>query len=113
MIRIGRCFAVIRQGAFSKYDYGLFGNMEHYMEVAPPAYNLTDFPASLPLMIFQGGQDSLADPLNVEYLVTLLGPKVLKRFSVDRYAHGDFVVSYTANVDVYPEVLSFIQDHMD
>ncbi|CAM6099703.1 unnamed protein product [Calypogeia fissa] len=109
---LGHFAQMIRTNTFSKFDYGVIGNIENYGRFTPPAYNLSSFPPSLPLMIVQGGQDSLADPSNVQALLTLLGTKVTTLFYIERYAHGDFIVSTTANVDVYPSIMGFVQNHL-
>jgi len=52
----------IRQGKFQKFDYGAVGNLERYGQLTPPAYNLSAIPKDIPLAMYSGGNDLLADP---------------------------------------------------
>lgn len=71
------------------FDYGTAGNMVKYGQPTPPPYNLGLFPtyaaprsaalvdvthilSTLPLALFTGGEDYLADPTDVATLISQL-----------------------------------------
>ncbi len=62
----------VDSGTFEMFDYGTQGNMQHYNQPTPPQYVLQNFPTSLPVAVFMGGEDYLADPTDVEQLLGLL-----------------------------------------
>ncbi|KAH9573097.1 hypothetical protein CY35_02G188500 [Sphagnum magellanicum] len=52
---LGHLAQMIRRGTFSMYDYGYFGNLQHYFKLQPPEYNLSAIPETLPLWMASGG----------------------------------------------------------
>jgi hypothetical protein len=65
---------LIDTNSLSLYDFGSSSsNMEHYNRTTPPHYNLTQIPASVPIGLFTGGQDYLADPSDVLRLISTMG----------------------------------------
>ncbi len=93
------------------YDYGTSGNYEHYNRFTPfrcrfllinwsfdrsptpPVYDISKFPTSVPVALFSGGKDALADPTDVSQLVHEL-PNVVEWDVIVDYAHLDFVCYY-------------------
>ena len=67
----------VRQGVkaqtFSMFDYGCellrCKNQEHYGQKTPPAYDLGNYPAGLPTVLYAGTNDALADPRDVALLL--------------------------------------------
>eukprot|EP01018_Ginkgo_biloba_P015423 Gb_11228 [translate_table: standard] len=101
-------FAVIRKGTFEKFDYGLWGNLRHYGSLKPMAYDLSDIPESLPLWIAYGGEDALADLVDVNHTLNELKsePELLY---LESYGHIDFILSVQAKSDLYDRMLNFFR----
>ena len=51
---------------FKKYNYGWIGNLKHYGELIPPAYNLSK--TTVPVYVFYGANDYAATPQVVCYI---------------------------------------------
>jgi len=100
-------FQWVRSGKYDMYDYGPQGNMQHYNQPEAPLYYLSDLPKTLNLALLTGGNDYLADPIDVSRLIKELTadgrPKPFV-FDVFDYAHCDFVLAYDANKYLYPTV---------
>jgi hypothetical protein len=61
----------VRQNRYGKYDFGSASeNMKRYNQPTPPNYDLTK--VKLPVALFTGANDLLADPLDVERLESIL-----------------------------------------
>ena len=95
----------VRVDKYEMYDYGLFGNEQHYKSLSPPQYNLTSIQHP-PTAIFYGKNDVLADPLDVSKLIAELplNTVIFKQFS-DKFAHLDYVWGKNAYQLVYPDVV--------
>lgn len=101
----------VRQDVFRRYDYGEKGNIAHYGSKTPPIYDLTKFPTSLPIALFTGGEDYLADPIDVAHLVSLLpNPPVLTKH-VDNYSHIDPMLAMNAHTVEYPDVFRLLEQY--
>jgi lysosomal acid lipase/cholesteryl ester hydrolase len=100
--------AVVRTGGFGLYDYGYLGNLMNYHSLSPPQYDLSAIPASLPMLLAHGGNDTLSDPDDVANLISLLQgvPQVVY---LPEYAHGDFIIGCTAGTLVYSHILAFFE----
>ena len=61
-----------RNKNFAMYDWGYAGNMRHYNQPTAPLYNFTNYPISVPLAMFTGDMDELADPTDVAFLLESL-----------------------------------------
>ena len=101
-------FAVIRKGTFSKFDYGLIGNLVHYGSNLAPSYDISRIPKELPLFMAFGGKDTLADFTDVLKLFGKL-PCDAQILYLENYAHLDFVLSTKANTDLYNIVIEFFK----
>lgn len=97
---------VLRTGRFGKYDYGWFRNLVHYGDFFPPSYDLSTIPTTLPFLMAHGGQDQLADELDVRHLLMQL-PSPTQVLFVPQFAHGDFVLGSSARTLVYDKLLLF------
>jgi len=101
----------VRSGKFDMYDYGTTGNQQHYGQATPPLYSLQSIPKSLNLALMTGGNDYLADPVDVKRLIqeyTQDGRASPFVFTVSDYAHIDPILAYDAYKLYYPTVLQLI-----
>jgi pimeloyl-ACP methyl ester carboxylesterase len=96
---------------FQRYDWGEAGNMKRYGQSTPPPYLLSNMPANLPVALFTGGNDYLADPLDVARLIEELNPPAVFSHYEPTYSHVDFLWAQNANVKIYPHVLQLIQKY--
>lgn len=106
MRNLAQMAQLLRTGRFGKYDYGWFRNLVHYGDFFPPSYDLSAIPTSLPFLLAHGGQDQLADELDVRHLLLEL-PAPTQVLFVPQYAHGDFVLASSARALVYNKLLLF------
>lgn len=103
---INHLFQMIRQGTFAKYDYGIFKNMRLYGSLKPPMFDLSLVPESLPLWMAYGGNDALADVIDVQRTMRELTCKKEVLY-LDDYGHVDFLLSVNAREDVYGHMIEF------
>uniref|UniRef100_J3LWF7 Lipase n=1 Tax=Oryza brachyantha TaxID=4533 RepID=J3LWF7_ORYBR len=108
---------MIRGGRLAKYDYGdTGGNMAHYGQATPPAYDVAAIPSGFPLFLSSGGRDSLSDAQDVRRLLRALaqsprdGDELTAQFVAD-YAHADFVMARDAGERVYAPLMAFFKLH--
>lgn len=102
------CFAVIRKGTFSKYDYGFFKNMKLYGQSKPPEFDLGHIPKSLPLWMAYGGNDNLADVTDLQHTLKEL-PSNPELLYLESYGHVDFILSIDAKKDIYDHMIGFFR----
>lgn len=77
----------------------------------PPAYDLSRV-AGVPLALFTGGQDRLATPLDVEYLLESLPPgAVVYRHDEPDYEHIDFTWGANAAERIYGRLLQLLAQY--
>jgi len=100
----------VRSGAFCKYDYGYQGNMRQYGQPTPPEYKLQNFPKNLPVALFTGSNDVLADPQDAALLLSQL-PGTAYVHNEPSYAHMDFLWSPDAKEKIYPLILKLLQTY--
>jgi len=96
---------------FSKMDWGYEGNMKHYNQPTPPAYNLSNFPSTLPYALFTGGNDYLADTKDVAHLQQLLPSKPVQVVYQSSYCHVDYVIAYRAWKEIYPQLITLLKKY--
>ncbi|KAF9675855.1 hypothetical protein SADUNF_Sadunf09G0076900 [Salix dunnii] len=101
-------FQMIRKGTFSRYDYGMFKNLELYGQLNPPAFDLSLIPETLPLWMGYGGHDSLADVTDVERTLKGLQGKP-ELLYLENYGHLDFILSTQGKEDVYNNMIGFFR----
>lgn len=100
--------AVIRKGSFAMYDYGVWKNLMNYRQLKPPVFDLGSIPSSLPMWMGYGGNDALADVLDVQHTLKELASKPVLVYH-ENYGHIDFLLSVTAKEDVYDSMLAFFR----
>ena len=98
----------IRSEVFQKYDEGsATANMKRYNSTTPPPYDLGNF--YVPTVLYTGGQDYLADPKDVQTLISSLPEGILKKYvNLPGYAHLDFTWAPNARQDVYESLLDYL-----
>jgi len=102
---------MVRTGKDVMYDYGSSGNMEHYNQTTPPIYNISLIPKTIPIALFSGTQDRLADPIDVKSLTQALGNKVVYNNIQDSFTHMDFTWGLLSQSTIYPKVVGLIQKY--
>jgi pimeloyl-ACP methyl ester carboxylesterase len=107
---------------FKKFDYGevcetpsgspLNCNQREYGTPNAPAYPLSSIPKSLPIAVFYGVEDKLADPVDVEKLLESLpeGSVVFRKYVLG-YEHIDFTWAHNADEFVYNDILHNLKEH--
>ncbi|KAF5448210.1 hypothetical protein F2P56_028766 [Juglans regia] len=101
-------FQMIRKGTFSKYDYGFFKNLKLYGQSKPPVFDLGHIPDSLSLWMAYGGNDDLADVMDVQHTLKELRSKP-ELFYLENYGHVDFILSIDAKKDLYDHIIKFFR----
>jgi pimeloyl-ACP methyl ester carboxylesterase len=97
----------INSGKFQMYDYGSDNPKKYNGSLTPPVYPLSKFPAGLPVALFSGLQDVLADPTDVTNLYHILSNIRPPYWNIQpEYAHRDFV----ANIEAFHQIYNIIVD---
>jgi len=108
---VGHWGQEVESGLFQMFNFGEQGNMQHYNQSTPPLYDIGKMPTGLPVAIFSGGRDYLADPTDIATLIKDLPvPPVLHHVS-PTYSHMDFLWAENANTEIYPSVLGLLQKY--
>ncbi|XP_004440076.1 PREDICTED: gastric triacylglycerol lipase-like [Ceratotherium simum simum] len=98
----------IESGKFQSFDWGSpVQNMVHYNQPTPPSYNLTDM--TVPIAVWSGGNDWLADPQDVDLLLPKL-PNLIYHRKIPPYNHLDFIWAMDAPQEVYNEIISMMKE---
>ncbi|XP_016076211.1 PREDICTED: gastric triacylglycerol lipase [Miniopterus natalensis] len=98
---------VYKSGKFKAFDWGSpVQNMMHYNQPTPPNYNLADM--KVPVAVWNGGKDWLAETQDVDLLLSKL-PNVIYHKEIPFYNHLDFVWAIDAPQEVYNEIISMIE----
>eukprot|EP00008_Paramoeba_atlantica_P013433 CAMPEP_0201489392 /NCGR_PEP_ID=MMETSP0151_2-20130828/22630_1 /ASSEMBLY_ACC=CAM_ASM_000257 /TAXON_ID=200890 /ORGANISM="Paramoeba atlantica, Strain 621/1 / CCAP 1560/9" /LENGTH=407 /DNA_ID=CAMNT_0047874979 /DNA_START=95 /DNA_END=1318 /DNA_ORIENTATION=+ len=98
----------VRTGQFQKYNFGPVYNEKFYGQKEPPLYNMSNIPTTIPIALFSGSKDKLADPLDVQYLAGQIPGGPVQWKIIEPYAHLDFVWATDANVEVYDDILNLL-----
>ncbi|KAG3264919.1 gastric triacylglycerol lipase [Ictidomys tridecemlineatus] len=97
-----------RSGKFQAFDWGSpFQNMRHYNQRTPPYYNVTAM--SVPIAVWNGGNDILADPHDVNILLPKLSNLIYHK-EILPYNHLDFIWAINAPQKVYNEIVSMMSE---
>jgi len=103
----------VRYGTDCMYDYGRDGNIKRYGQPTPPVYDVTKIPDSVPISLFTGGNDILADPKDVTTLTQLLGKKVVHLNNRPEYTHMDFTWGILAKTEIYPDLIALLNKYQE
>eukprot|EP01101_Sappina_pedata_P012874 TRINITY_DN9222_c0_g1_i1.p1 TRINITY_DN9222_c0_g1~~TRINITY_DN9222_c0_g1_i1.p1 ORF type:complete len:404 (-),score=127.47 TRINITY_DN9222_c0_g1_i1:73-1284(-) len=105
----------IKKKNFVMYDWGSKKkNEEHYGhgQHEPPAYNFSNFPSqNLPVALYYGNRDELADPTDVAWIIGHLPTSPQIAVELDDYAHLDYTWDYTAYAYFYPQLTNFLKTY--
>ncbi|GMH18153.1 hypothetical protein Nepgr_019994 [Nepenthes gracilis] len=105
---LNHLFQMIRKGTFARYDYGIWKNLKKYGSLKPPAFDLTYVPKTLPIWMAYGGNDALADVMDVQHTLKELQCKP-ELLYVENYGHVDFLLSVQAKEDIYDHMIGFFK----
>ncbi|GFS03857.1 lipase [Elysia marginata] len=94
----------VKSGRFQHFDYGEQENLRKYGQKTPPLYNPRN--VKVPVAVFRGGHDSLADTTDVEWLLPQLN--VTHDIYVPRYQHTDMVYGFDAVTSVYGHIVNIV-----
>jgi len=102
----------IKREKFEMFDYGTKEkNYEHYQSDEPPQYNLSKL--TMPIALYSGTNDYLADPTDVKTLEADLNPDIIiSETVVQGFAHLDFTWGVHAQQYVYYPLLKEIQQYL-
>ncbi|KAH9520009.1 hypothetical protein Btru_071465 [Bulinus truncatus] len=90
---------------FQRYDYGSADeNVKHYGQPTPPLYDPKK--VNVPVAIFRGDQDWLADTTDVKWLLPLL--HVTHDVNIPHYEHLDFIWAFDAPAYIYNTILKIV-----
>ncbi|XP_075389553.1 gastric triacylglycerol lipase-like [Tenrec ecaudatus] len=96
----------VRSGEFQAFDWGSsVQNKMHYNQPTPPFYDVTAM--RVPIALWSGGNDLLADPQDVDLLLPKLS-NVIYFKKIALYNHLDFIWAVTAPQEIYNEIVSMI-----
>jgi lysosomal acid lipase/cholesteryl ester hydrolase len=103
---------MVSSGEFQMYDYGVVGNIQHYNSTRPPKYHPENM-TSPKVAFFTGTKDDLADPKDVQHLLSAL-PASNKPLIVNvqpTYEHLDFTWGENAHQLIYPQVVDLAKKY--
>ncbi|KAK3782343.1 hypothetical protein RRG08_027891 [Elysia crispata] len=89
---------------FQHFDYGEKENLVRYGQKTPPLYDPSK--VKVPVAIFRGGHDWLADNTDVEWLLPQLN--VTLDIYIPRYEHLDLVLAFDAATLMYKDLINII-----
>ncbi|XP_045882240.1 gastric triacylglycerol lipase isoform X3 [Meles meles] len=99
----------VKSGEFQAFDWGSPAlNMLHFHQPTPPYYNLTDM--HVPIAVWNGGNDLLADPRDVDHLLSKL-PNLIYHRKIPPYNHLDFIWAMDAPQVLYNEIVSMMGEN--
>ncbi|XP_033107834.1 gastric triacylglycerol lipase-like [Anneissia japonica] len=99
---------MVHEGKFQMYDYGRLGNMKKYNQTTPPPYSVDKM--NVPVALYSGGEDWLADPTDVSNLIPKL-KNVVRNLKIKDYDHMDFIWGMDAAVRLYPDVIKVLKKY--
>lgn len=101
----------VQSNIFAAYNYSTpEENIKHYNQTTAPIYSISSL--KVPTALFHGGNDWLADPTDVQFILDQI-PKDTLVFSknLDDYDHADFIIALTANRLIYDDVLNLMKKY--
>ena len=83
-------------GNFQAYDYGSAKlNQQHYGQNTPPLFDLTKI--RVPIHLFAGASDLLADPTDVDFLWKTLNSNAQGFYKIYNSGHLTFILGIDTN----------------
>ncbi|XP_054584959.1 gastric triacylglycerol lipase isoform X3 [Eptesicus fuscus] len=96
----------VKSGKFQAFDWGNpVQNMMHFNQPTPPIYSVTDM--NVPIAVWNGGKDWLADPQDVDLLLPKL-PNLIYHKKIPFYNHLDFIWAMDAPQEIYNEIINLM-----
>ncbi|KAK3739989.1 hypothetical protein RRG08_005261 [Elysia crispata] len=94
----------VKSEKFQHFDYGEQGNLKKYGQKTPPLYDPRKI--RVPVAIFRGGRDWLADTTDVEWLLPQLN--VTHDIYVPFYEHLDMTYGFDAVTRMYKYIVEIL-----
>jgi len=108
MVHMGQ---MVNSKKFQAYDYGRKENEQHYGQKKPPQYDITQM--EVPIAVYSGGRDWLADPTDVQNLLPQLR-NIIDNVYLPDFNDFDFIWGLRAAPEIYWKIRKDIQgDHAD
>ena len=99
----------VQSNIFQAYNYSTAEeNQKHYNQSLPPVYTLDAM--KVPTALFYGGDDWLADPTDVQYILDNAKSLVYKK-NIPNYDHADFIIAETANRLIYDDLVGLMKKY--
>ncbi|XP_069876548.1 lysosomal acid lipase/cholesteryl ester hydrolase-like [Dipodomys merriami] len=94
---------------FQAFDWGSsVKNYLHYNQSYPPTYNVKDIP--VPIALWNGAQDWLADASDVHILLTQI-PNLVYHKEIPEYNHIDFIFGMNTHWMVYDKIIDLMKKY--
>ncbi|KAF5911173.1 hypothetical protein HPG69_019538, partial [Diceros bicornis minor] len=99
---------LINKGTFQAYDWGSPSlNILHHNQPTPPLYHVEDM--KVPTAVWSGGQDILADPIDVKNLESRVYNFIYHKI-IPSYNHLDFGLGLDAYDQIYTEIITMMNE---
>ncbi|KAM9197570.1 lipase member K isoform 2-T2 [Dugong dugon] len=97
----------VNSGQFQAFDWGNpKQNKMHFNQLTPPLYNVTKM--EVPTAVWNGGQDLVADPKDVQNLIPKLSNLIYYKW-IPHYNHVDFYLGKDAPKEIYQGLISLME----
>ncbi|XP_069836445.1 lysosomal acid lipase/cholesteryl ester hydrolase-like isoform X2 [Dendropsophus ebraccatus] len=98
----------VHTGRLQAFDWGYEGNMKHYNQSTPPLYDVTKM--NVPTALWSGGNDWLADTLDVQLLTSKISNLVFHE-EIPQWQHLDFIWGIDAPQRMYNKILELLKKY--
>ncbi|XP_054515739.1 lipase member K isoform X2 [Pan troglodytes] len=100
----------VNSGQLQAFDWGNSDqNMMHFHQLTPPLYNITKM--EVPTAIWNGGQDIVADPKDVENLLPQIANLIYYKL-IPHYNHVDFYLGEDAPQEIYQDLIILMEEYL-